>query len=312
MSAAGAGREVSDISLRLLEIFAAMMRAGTTIEAAEALGVSQPAVSAGLKQLETQLGITLFERTHRRMQPTPEAQLLFAEIRPMFAMMHGFAQRARDIRQGRSGRLRIIATPPIGHTLAPRALRSFLDSRPEVSVAFDVRRLEHVLDAVQSGAADIGLAISMDPHPALNVETLHETCMVALVPAGSALAARAQVTAADLDGLSFVGLEADLRLGTAVRISFERDHVPYHPRVEVRYVSTAAELVNQGIGNAVVDPFTAQHMSAPHIVTRPFAPAVDIRVVLLTRRGVPRSQLAHAFIAALKPLFAAPPDRRPA
>lgn len=45
-------RSTPEVSLRLLEIFAAMMRNGTTVEAAEALGVSQPAVSAGLKQLE--------------------------------------------------------------------------------------------------------------------------------------------------------------------------------------------------------------------------------------------------------------------
>lgn len=54
-----------DISLRLLEIFGAMMRCETTVEAAEQLGISQPAVSNGIRQLENQLGVTLFERLHR-------------------------------------------------------------------------------------------------------------------------------------------------------------------------------------------------------------------------------------------------------
>ena len=62
--------DMPDVSLRLLEIFAAMMRCSTTVETAEFLGVSQPAVSAGLRQLESQLGITLFERTGRRLQPS--------------------------------------------------------------------------------------------------------------------------------------------------------------------------------------------------------------------------------------------------
>ena len=71
--------DMPDVSLRLLEIFAAMMRCSTTVETAEFLGVSQPAVSAGLRQLENQLGITLFERTGRRLQPTAEARDLFEE-----------------------------------------------------------------------------------------------------------------------------------------------------------------------------------------------------------------------------------------
>lgn len=58
-----------DISLRLLQIFGAMMRCETTVEAVEQLGISQPAVSNGIRQLENQLGVTLFERLHRRLQP---------------------------------------------------------------------------------------------------------------------------------------------------------------------------------------------------------------------------------------------------
>lgn len=280
-----------------------MMRSGTTVEAAERLGISQPAVSAGLKQLEIQLGIVLFERTSRRMMPTAEAEALFAEIRPMFSMLQGFTQTARDIRQGRLGRLRIIATPPIGHTLAPRALQSFLRERPGVSVGFDVRRLEHVLEAVHSGSADLGVAITMDRYPSLNTESLHETHMVALVPADSALAAQSQVTASDLAAKPFIGLEVDSKLGGMLRGAFTQDGLSYLPKIEVRYVSTAAELVNHGLGNAIVDPFTAHFHASPRIAIRPFVPACPIRVSLLTRRGVPRSQLVHAFVASLRPQF---------
>lgn len=296
-------RTPTEISLRLLEIFAATMRNGTTVEAAEALGISQPAVSAGLKQLELQLGIVLFERTSRRMVPTTEADALFAEIRPMFSMLQGFNQTARDIRQGLRGRLRIIATPPIGHTLAPRALKRFLAERPGLSVAFDVRRLEHVLDAVQSGSADLGIAITLERYPTLNSEVLHETHMVALIAEGSDLARQSHVTAADISKEPFIGLQVDSRLGGLLRAAFVQEGLVYLPQIEVRYVSTAAELVNQGLGNAIVDPFTAHFSAHPNISIRPFVPACPIRVTLLTRRGVPRSQLLHAFVAAIKPLF---------
>ena len=297
-------RATPEISLRLLEIFAAMMRGGTTVETAEALGISQPAVSAGLRQLEAQLGIVLFERTSRRMTPTAEAEALFTEIRPMFSMLQGFTKTARDIRQGLRGRLRIISTPPIGHTIAPRALKGFLAERPDVSVSFDVRRLEHVVEAVHSGRADIGLAITSESYPSLHAETLHETRMVALVEGDLAL--RPAITPDDLIDRPFIGLEVDSKLGNQLRAAFQQHGHGYLPHIEVRYVSTAAELVNHGIGNAIVDPFTAHCHARQHIAIRPFEPACPIRVALLTRRGVPRSQLVTAFLAALRPIFDAP------
>jgi len=300
-----------EISLRLLELFAAMMRNGTTVEAAEVLGISQPAVSAGLKQLETQLGIVLFDRTSRRMIPTAEAQDLFAEIRPMFSMLQGFTQTARDIRQGLRGRLRIICTPPIGHTVAPRALRHFLRERPDVSVGFDVRRLEHVVEAVHSGSADLGVAITSDRYPSLNAEVLHETSMVALLGAGSDLADQAQIRAEDIAARPFIGIEVDSKMGSLLRAAFLQENVGYLPHIQVRYVSTAVELVNHGLGNAIVDPFTAHFHAGAHTTILPFHPACSIRVALLTRRGVPRSQLVQAFVAALRPLFSEPLHRSP-
>ncbi len=289
-----------DISLRLLEIFGAMMRCATTVEAAEQLGISQPAVSNGIRQLESQLGVTLFERLHRRLQPTEEALLLYEEVRPVFGLLRGFSARARDMRQGLSGRLRIITTPPLGHTVAPAALRTFLKDRPDVSVSYDVRRLEHVLEAVQSGAADIGLALGLDRHPAVNIEVLARTHMVALVPLDGPLAAKNIVSAGDLASGSFIGLEAESRMGQILRHAFERHGAHYDPRVEVRYCSTAAVLADTGIGAAVIDPYSAAFQRKTHMVARPFQPPSEICAVMLTRKGVPRSRLLHAFISDLK------------
>ncbi|WP_174803379.1 LysR family transcriptional regulator [Martelella limonii] len=291
-----------DISLRLLEIFDAVMRCGSTVEAAEELGISQPAVSSGLRQLETHIGVTLFERLHRRLQPTEEAMTLHEEIKPVFGLVKGFSARARDIRQGVSGRLRIISTPPLGHTVAPLAMQRFLKDREGVSVAYDVRRLEHVIAAVQTGAADIGLALALNDHPAVNVSVIAKTHMVAVLPEASAPGQT--VSAAALSGHRFIGLEIDSRLGQMVRAAFERDGAPYQPRVEVRYCATAAVLVGAGIGAAVIDPFSAAFHAKPDIAVRAFLPPIEITAVMITRKGVPRSRLLHAFISEMKQALA--------
>lgn len=288
-----------EISLRLLEIFDAMMRSGTTVEAAEQLGISQPAVSNGIRQLEAQTGVTLFERLHRRLQPTEEAVALHEDIKPVFGLLRGFASRAQDMRQGISGRLRVISTPPLGHTVAPLAMRRFLKDRKGVSVAYDVRRLEHVVEAVQSGNADIGLALGLDRHLAVNIEVLARTHMVAVLPK-TEKPVESTVSAQVLAQGDFIGLEIESRLGQLVRAAFERDGAPYHPRVEVRYCATAAVLVTAGIGTAVIDPFTAAFNRSIGIVERSFLPPIEVPAVLITRKGVPRSRLQHAFISEMR------------
>ncbi|QEW18701.1 HTH-type transcriptional activator CmpR [Marinibacterium anthonyi] len=293
-----------DVSLRLMEIFAAMMRCATTVEAAEQLRISQPAVSAGLRQLETQLGLTLFERTGRRLQPTAEARALHEEIRPIFSLMRGFSQRARDMKLGMAGRLKVIATPPLGYSVAPVALRRFLENRPDVSVAFDVRRMQQVKEAVQSGQADIGLALDHDRDVAVNTDVLQRAHMVALVPRGGALADKANLTALDLQDQPLVGLEMASNMGQLVRTAYEQVGATYAPRIEVRYCATATVLAAQHLGVTVVDPYSATTHATDALVCKPFLPACEVKAVMYTRRGVPHSGLLHSFMSDLRAAFA--------
>ena len=170
----------NDLSLRLLEIFGTLMLRQTTVAAAEELGISQPSVSTAIKQLEEQLGFELFEREKKRMIPTNEARSLFQEVEPLFEQLRSVESCVRDLRGGTVGKLRIMATPPLGHSVVPGALSAFLADRPGVTVQYDVRRMDAVIDAVAIGAADIGLCLGLDSHPGVDVTTIQWERMVAL------------------------------------------------------------------------------------------------------------------------------------
>ena len=285
----------NDVSLRLLEIFGTMMRCQTTVEAAEELGISQPAVSTGIRQLEVQLGVTLFHRTNRRLQPTEEARAIFMEIEPVFTQLRSFGARVRDIRNGTAGRLRIMATPPLGHTIVPLALKSFLQGRKDLSISYDVRRLDNVVEAVERGTVDVGLVLGLEHHPAVAVSVLDRSDMVALVQRGHVLEREAVITPEMAIAHGLIGLELGSRLGQMLQRAFETAGTPYEPKIEVRYCHTAAVLANTGIGVAIVDRFTARFLSTFEMVARPFAPTITVAASLLTRSVFPSSQLAMLF-----------------
>ena len=149
------------LNLRELEIFRAVMVLGTTVRAADELSMSQPAVSNALKTMEARLGFTLFERAGNRLDPTDEARLLHQRAEPVFQLIETVNQSALDIRSGSLGRVRVVATSEVTEALMPIAMSTFLSARPDVHVTLDTKPLHTVLEAVESGLADVGFA--MDP-----------------------------------------------------------------------------------------------------------------------------------------------------
>jgi len=294
----------NDLSLRLLEIFGAVIVHQTTVHAAADLGISQPAVSLAIKQLEEQLGFDLFERRNRRLQPTQEARILFAEIEPIFLNLRSLESRVRDLRAGRAGKLRVMATPPLGHSVVPQALRRFLESRDDVTVQYDVRRMENVIEEVELGTVDIGLVLSLESHPAIDVSVLQTDQMVALVPKGHPLCKSDVISPADCVEHDHIGLDRASRLGLMLRRAFEQRGTPYTPRVVVRYCHTAAVLANAGNGVAIVDHYTPSLITNMDLEVRKFEPSINVPACLLTRKDTPLSRLSTEFVREIKSVMA--------
>jgi DNA-binding transcriptional LysR family regulator len=292
----------NDLNIRHLEVFEALMRCRTTVSAAEELGISQPAVSNAIKALEKQVGFALFERANRILRPTEDARLLLAEVEPVFAMLRSIETEIRDLRAARAGRLRLSSTPPLGHAALPEALRGFLADRPGVTVRYDVRRMETVLQSVESGAVDVGFALGIEEHRELEVIPLHRGAMVAVMPADHPLAKLDAVTPRDLSRHTLIGLETNL--GALVRAAFAQEGVQHKARIEARYCHTACILAGAGIGVSVVDPYSAGKAEHLNVAFRPFLPAAPVVASAIVRSADELSKVAAAFIGTVRDHFA--------
>ena len=282
----------------MLEIFEAVMRCQTTVGAAADLGISQPAVSNGLGALERQLGFTLFERANRQLKPTEDARLFLAEVEPLFSLLRNIETEARDLRAARAGRCGSGRRRRSAMRRCRRCCRPFWKAGPTSRCVIRCAVSTRFLQAVQTGAADVGFVLGLYHHPELDVIELAQSSMVCVLPAGHELADLEVVTPADLAGFPLIALET--LIGNEVRAAFQSAGVPYSAKVEVRYCHTACILAGAGIGASIVDPYSAYFSSNLNLVIRPFLPDTKVVASATIRRGRSLPGVTADFIDRVK------------
>jgi DNA-binding transcriptional LysR family regulator len=297
------------MNLRQLEIIRAVIRCQTTSAAAIELKMSQPAVSSALKQIESQLGFPLFERVNNRLFPLEAATIIYEESEPMFEIQAALEQRVQDLREAKIGRLRVLSTAPLGLGVIPAVLEWFARRNPRLKMQFDIRDLDDIIKSVESGKADLGFGLELGSHPTLDALPLFESNMVAIFRHGHSLEKLSAVTPADLVGHTFVALDANTRMGSAVRAVFQSEKQPVSFAVEVRNCSTACALVDAGIGASVVDPYSASQKAWKGLATLPFEPAIPSVAWAFWSNRRPISDVAKRLLREIR-LALSRPDLR--
>jgi len=287
-----------DLNIRLLEIFSAVLAEQTTTGAAEAMGISQPAVSNAVARLEGQTGLNLFERSGRGLVPTEEARLLMQEVEPLTSLLGNLESSIRKIRSTNMGNLRILATPPMGHTVLPAALRDFVASRSDIRVRYDICSLQRVTDGVRKGLAETGFILGSVNEDQLNVVHLKDEPLYCVVPSNHSLADADSIQPADLMMQPLIGVESSI--GALVQASFVKARVSYEPAMEVRDCHTACVLANAGVGVTVVDGFSARFIGNLDVVIKPYLPETLVPASAIYRRGSPLSGVVDEFVESAR------------
>lgn len=288
------------MDLRHLEVFDAVMRTGTTVGAAQLLCASQPSVSNTIRNLEDMLGFDLFNRVNGRLIPTEEARMLFKEAQNVFAAFAATRRMLEDIQGNRSGSLTIAATPTVGNTVLPKAVAEFVRPRPNIKVTIEIEHLDNVLQMVDRGAADLGLAVNASALPTIVIEPMAALPMVCILPSQHPLAALQSITPADIGDYPLISFSRETVLGRSVDHAFQHEGAGRSITIEVRYCETARRLVQKGAGIAIVDPFAMMGEPATaDVVVRPFVPEIEARACVIRSKLRRPSRLAQQFLTTL-------------
>jgi DNA-binding transcriptional LysR family regulator len=285
-----------DFTPREIEVFAAVMLHGTTTKAADALNITQPAVSKTLVQLTGKAGFQLFKKNRQRLVATPEAHMLYAEVQRVFESARGISVAARDIREMRTGRLKICALPAFGLTLLPAIVADFTKQHPTVSVSIDIRSSITVVQRASRNQLDVGIGVtSGEDIPSISRRSLTSTPPVCVMPRGHPLSRLKVVQVHDLAGLDFISMGTGDPMRRQLDALCDQHEVERTLRTDVSLSSASIGIVAAGGGVTIVDRLSAWMARDLPIEIRDFRPHLDLNLSVYRPWGVIESSVADAF-----------------
>jgi DNA-binding transcriptional LysR family regulator len=188
-----------EMELRDIEYFAVIAERGHLGRAAEALGLSQPALSKSLRRLEQSMQTKLVRRTPKGVELTTEGSALLAHVQQLRLSLGDVVREIADLGQGRAGHLRIGAGTGFVEYLLPAACGALSKDAPKVTLAVTALGNAALLSALRHGELDLIVSgIPAAPYEDLVQEHLCDDDYVVYASANHRLAKRKRVTIADL------------------------------------------------------------------------------------------------------------------
>lgn len=297
--------EPAAMNLRQIEVFRAVMSAGSITGAARLLHVSQPGVSRMVRHLELQLGVALFERRSGRLFATPEARALQIEVDKVYRGVRHVQDVAQHLRFGAHATLRVLSSANTALELVPRAVARLLARFPDAQVSFEALPTREIVKLLVAEDADLAVSSAPLEHPVLDVREIGQWHLLCALAPGHRLLALPvfDFDAALRERLVLYSPEAPQSQvidGWLV----ERDIVPRRA-VEVRSGHAACAMAASGAGVAFVDDLSARTFAPGRLVLLPVPQAPSFSLLAASNTHRPLSTLGQAFLQLLDEEYAA-------
>ena len=241
------------LNVHRLQLFLAVAEHGSYTKAAQALHISQPAVSAQIRRLEEELGVRLFWQSGRRTLLTDAGEALRVQAKRIVALCEETLRIMDEFRDVKRGRLRIGATTTPGVYLLPALLRKLVEENPLLDVDFAIGNRSEVIARLLDCEHDVALvAGAMPDHPALKVVHLDDEELIPFGSPDSELARRKTVTAEEFVAQRLFVREPGSGTRETVDSLFARLNLVPRERVELPNNEAIRQAVEANMGYAIL------------------------------------------------------------
>ena len=267
------------------------------------LGISQPAVSRLISDLESEVGFQLFGRSGRNLKATPEALLLVEEVRRALSGLEQIKLKALAIKRFKHAQLRLISTPAFSSLLAPEMIRRFAERQPDAMVSLEIQSTDVAVEWMVSQNFDFGIGPMNIVNPAVKYHTLAQTQTICVFPKEHRFAGKASVSMQDLQGESFVSYFSGSQFRFEVDQIFEKKGIQRILQYEARTTDAICRLVAQGLGVSIIVTMGDLAGAGQDFLTAPFDSDFSFSGTLIWSRQRTMSAVARAFLQMVEQEF---------
>ena len=279
-----------NISIRQLSAFISVADNGSFTRASEQMHLTQSAVSGLIKELESSLGIVLFDRTTRQLSLSVVGHHLLPQARRILNEMQLFENEASSLTSLAQGQVRL-AVSQFAASSMPAVIARFAKAYPDISVSLLDCSAENVLEHIQNIEVDLGVGTERgftEPDDDISADLLYQLPFCVVMPDNHALAQKTEVIWQDLVDTPLITLQGPFIEQVTAELDEEITSHIQQARYKVNFMSTALEMTRQGFGITLCLPYMPEvidWVSANSLQMRPLAQPVKMRRFFIYQRS---------------------------
>ncbi len=288
------------VSIRDIEVFKAVMAAGSITGAAEALGTSQPTISRDLSSFERSMGMQLFDRTKGRLKATRQGLALHDEIIKTYDGLSRICLAAAEIKQGLFEKIAVVSLPILSQTLLPRSVSKFLLHYPEVNFSLTTHDSPLLEESLSSQSHDLGLIEGVRAPMGTTAEPLLSLDEVCILPPLHPLCHQVIIDPASMADHTFVHLAPNDPYRHQLDNLFCAHGISRRQVLEVDNSATICQMVLHGVGVSIVNPLAAHAYASQGLQVRRLSASIPFTVSIIRPIQRATSHITESFIDCIR------------
>jgi DNA-binding transcriptional LysR family regulator len=282
-----------NVTLRQLRVFMAIARAGNFSRAGDAIGLTQPAISRSIGELEAQLGLKLIDRTTREVLLSEAGHALMARMGRLLEELDQTLVDVAGLVQSRAGKVRVASSPTLSANLMPECIAACAQQAPGIQFILLDRIQQDVLSSVRNGEVDFGVVIEPSSAQDLHSEVIMRDPFVLVTPDGHALLRSKSVRWSALHGAPLVLLDHASGSRRLIDEALARHQAVCPVTQELGHPTTVFRMVEAGLGISVMPALSVPASGLPGLQVRPLTPRFERRIMLVRRHNRALAPLAQ-------------------
>lgn len=293
-------------SLRQLRYLVAVADAGSITAASQELGISQPAISSAIRELEEEFGLALFARQHaRKVTLTPSGRRSVASARVLLSDAEHFGDNVRGLGTVMSGTLRVGVFRTTAPFIMPIAFRAMRKAHPDVTIRIQESDLADVASLLLDGSNDVALTYDMHVDPDLDFEPLLTLRPYVLLAEHDALAGQSEIRLKQLVDREMVTLDLPFTHEFFLSLFYARNLRP-----TIGFQTKSYEMARSMVGTGefftilIMKPVVERSYDGTRLVCRPIADKIPMpQYGLALHKAGMRTALTSAFCDVCRKAF---------